>query len=115
MKPQSPSSETTDTILVLTNLPDQNSAEKIAEHLIANQLAACVNLLAPCTSIYHWQGKIERAEEIPLLIKTTLQNYPAIEEAIQALHPYELPEIIHVPITGGLPAYLTWLHQETKA
>lgn len=100
---------------MLTNLPDRESAEKIAEHLVTHKLAACVNVLAPCTSIYHWQGKIEHAQEIPLIIKTTTRNYPAVEQAIQALHPYELPEIIHVPVTGGLPAYLTWLHQETKA
>ena len=100
-------------LLVLTNLPDQNSATRIAERLIAGRLAACVNLLAPCTSIYHWEGKVESATEVPLLIKTTQQRYEAVEQCILELHPYELPEIIQVPLTGGLPAYLQWITRET--
>jgi periplasmic divalent cation tolerance protein len=109
------SSQSTGALLVLTNLPDQTSAENLAHYLITRKLAACVNILAPCTSIYHWQGKTESATEIPLLIKTTEACYAALEEAIRQQHPYELPEIIHVPITGGLPAYLTWLNGETSA
>lgn len=108
-------SQSSDAILVLTNLPDQTSAENLAHYLITEKLAACVNILAPCVSIYHWQGKIERATEIPLLIKTTAQCYVSMEEAIRKQHPYELPEIIHVPITGGLPAYLAWLTGEISA
>ena len=102
-----------DSILVLSNLPDQASAAKLAQQLVERGEAACVNILAPCTSIYHWQGKTESAQEIPLLIKTTQARYAAVERTIRELHPYELPEIIHVPITGGLPAYLAWLAQET--
>ena len=102
-----------DALLVLTNLPDQNSANRIAERLISDRLAACVNLLAPCTSIYHWAGKVESATEIPLLIKTTRERYAAVEQCILELHPYELPEILHVPTIGGLPAYLQWIVQET--
>jgi periplasmic divalent cation tolerance protein len=105
---------TTDAILVLTNMPDSNSAEKLAEFLVSEKLAACVNLLAPCVSIYHWQGKLEKATEIPLLIKSTAKRYPALEAAIRSQHPYELPEIIHVPLTGGLPAYLDWVSQQTS-
>ena len=100
-------------LLVLTNLPDQNSANQIAERLIAGRLAACVNLLAPCHSIYHWEGKVESATEVPLLIKTTQERYDAVEQCILELHPYELPEIIQVPVTGGLPAYLQWIARET--
>lgn len=107
-------SETTNIILVQTNLPDQASAENIAQHLITAGLAACVNILAPCTSIYHWQGKIESVPEIPLLIKTARQHYAAVEEAIRELHPYELPEIIYVTVSGGLPAYIQWVEQETS-
>ena len=77
-------SKTTDIILVQTNLPDQDSAENIARHLVAEKLAACVNIMAPCTSIYHWQGKIESAAEIPLLIKTTEQRYAAVEADLEA-------------------------------
>lgn len=103
-----------DQILVLTNVPDQTSAINLAEHLVEQGLAACVNILAPCTSIYHWQGKTERAQEIPVLIKTTQQRYMEVESAICKLHPYELPEIIHVPLAGGLPAYLQWVSEETS-
>jgi periplasmic divalent cation tolerance protein len=108
-------SETSGTILVLTNFPDRASAENMAQHLVAKKLAACVNLLAPCTSIYHWQGKIENTTEIPLLIKTTEQRYPAVEAAIHDMHPYELPEIIYVSVGGGSPAYIQWIQQETLA
>lgn len=96
-------------LLVLTNLPDHDSAVRLAHTLVEAKLAACVNILAPCTSIYHWQGKTESTEEIPMLIKSTELAYPALELAIRQHHPYELPEIIHVPLTGGLPEYLQWL------
>lgn len=102
-----------DQILVLTNVPDQTVAATLAEHLVEQGLAACVNILAPCTSIYHWQGKTDSAQEIPLLIKTTQSRYIEVEAAICKLHPYELPEIIHVPVAGGLPAYLQWVSKET--
>lgn len=95
-------------------MPDQNSAEDLAQYLVTNKLAACVNILAPCVSIYHWQGKTERASEIPLLIKTTKPRYSALQDAIRERHPYELPEIVHVTINGGLPAYLAWLARETS-
>lgn len=98
-----------DAILVLTNLPDTTSAEKLAEILITEQLAACVNILTPCTSMYQWQGKLEKTNEVPMMIKTTRNHYIAIEASILKHHPYELPEIIYVTIDGGLPAYLGWL------
>ena len=100
-------------LLVLTNLPDAASARALAEHVIAERLAACVNILAPCRSVYRWQGKVEAAEEVPLLIKTGADRYAALEAAIRARHPYELPEIVAVPISHGLPAYLNWLAAET--
>lgn len=102
------------TLLVLTNLPDQASAQALAATLVTERLAACVNLLAPCRSIYRWQGEIESAEETPLLIKTTAECYAALEAAIRAGHPYELPEIIAVPIVRGLPEYLAWVAAETQ-
>lgn len=100
-------------LLVVTNLPDRERAEILADLLIERRLAACVNILAPCTSVYRWQGEIQHDEEHPLLIKTTTQRYPELEAAIRASHPYELPEIIAVPIAGGLPAYLKWVESET--
>lgn len=102
-----------DAILVLTNLPSQASAEQLAQVLVDEKLAACINILAPCTSIYCWQGKTERVIEFPLIIKTISACYAALEQVILREHPYELPEIIHVPITGGLPAYLNWLTKES--
>jgi periplasmic divalent cation tolerance protein len=101
-------------VLVITNLPDRESAIRLAEELIATRTAACVNVMAPCQSIYHWQGKTESEEEIPLLIKTTEDRYAEVERIIRGSHPYELPEIIRVPITGGLPAYLDWVENETR-
>lgn len=91
-----------------------DSANRVAEALISGHLAACVNLLAPCTSVYSWQGKIETAEEIPLLIKTLASHYSKVEAAIRQHHPYELPEIIAVPISAGLPEYLHWVAAETE-
>lgn len=101
-------------LLVITNLPDQDSARRLAEALISGHLAACVNMLAPCTSMYRWQGKIETAREIPLLIKTLASHYSKVEAAIRHHHPYELPEIIAVPISAGLPEFLTWVAAETE-
>jgi len=99
---------------VLTNLPDAGAARTLADHLVGQRLAACVNILAPCRSVYRWQGRIEDAEEVPLLIKTTTARYAALEAAIRAQHPYELPEIVAVPISHGLPGYLAWVAAETN-
>jgi periplasmic divalent cation tolerance protein len=104
-----PNESDNDAILVLTNLPDTVSAEKLAEILIAEQLATCVNILAPCTSVYQWQGKLEKASELPMMIKTTRKLYKTLERTILKHHPYELPEIICVTIDDGLPAYLKWV------
>lgn len=103
----------TDALLVLTNLPDAESAARLAQRLIEQRAAACVNRLAPCTSTYRWQGKVETATEVPLLIKTTRAAYPRLEQLIRESHPYELPEIVAVSVDQGLPAYLNWVEQET--
>jgi len=103
-----------DILLVMTNLPDTATAAKLAQQIIEARLAACVNQLAPCTSIYRWQGKVESATEILLLIKTTPAAYAQLEKLIREVHPYELPEIIAVPVTAGLPAYLDWVNTETS-
>jgi len=101
-------------LLVLTNLPDRASAEKLADALIAARVAACINILAPCRSVYRWKGAVQHDEEHPVLIKTSAARYPALEQAIRALHPYELPEIVAVPIERGLTAYLDWVTAETR-
>jgi periplasmic divalent cation tolerance protein len=101
-------------LLVLTNCPDRTTAETLAAALVELRLAACVNVLAPCHSVYRWQGKVESAEEVPLLIKTTPERYVALEAEIRARHPYELPEIVALPVDKGLPAYLQWVSDETR-
>jgi periplasmic divalent cation tolerance protein len=100
-------------LLVLTNLPDQASAKRVALALVENRAAACVNILAQCSSVYRWQGKIETAEEVPVLMKTTRAAYVQLEKIVRAHHPYDLPEIIAVPVDAGLPGYLHWVAQET--
>lgn len=100
-------------LLVLTNLPDRDSAERLAGVLIENKLAACVNILAPVLSVYHWQGKTETATEVQLQIKTTGSCYPALQQCVLAQHPYQLPEIVALSVSEGLPAYLNWVQQET--
>jgi periplasmic divalent cation tolerance protein len=102
-----------ETLLVLTNLPDEATARAIAATLVEKRLAACVNILAPCRSVYRWDGKIEDAAEVPVLIKTTAARYPELEAAIRAAHPYELPEIVAVRLAHGLPDYLAWVAAET--
>lgn len=101
-------------LLVLTNLPDRAAAEKLADALIEKRVAACINILAPCRSVYRWQGAVQHDEEHPVLIKSTQAAYPALEAQIRALHPYELPEIVAVPIERGLPAYLDWVAAQTQ-
>ncbi|HQS99402.1 MAG: divalent-cation tolerance protein CutA [Hydrogenophilales bacterium 16-64-46] len=102
-------------LLVLTNVPDRALAEKLAHALVEARVAACVNVLAPCRSIYRWQDAVESAEESPLMIKTTVTHYTAVEKLIRDHHPYAVPEVIAIPITQGLPAYLDWLTQETES
>jgi len=100
-------------LLVLTNLPDRAAAEKLADALIGARVAACVNILAPCRSVYRWKDAVQHDEEHPVLIKTTEERYAALEAAIRKHHPYELPEVIALPIERGLPAYLEWIGAET--
>jgi periplasmic divalent cation tolerance protein len=101
-------------LLVLTNLPDRAAAERLADSLIEKRLAACVNILAPCRSSYRWKGAVQHDEEHPVLNKSTTESYAALEAAIRAGHPYDLPEIIALPVERGLPAYLEWVAAETS-
>ena len=103
------------TLLVLTNVPERAAAERLADMLVERQLAACVNILAPCRSVYRWKGAVQHDEEHPMLIKTTAERYAALEQALRAAHPYELPEIIAFPVGSGLSAYLEWVAAETRA
>ena len=103
-----------DTLLVLTTLPDRIQAENLAVSLVEARHAACVTVLPGARSIYRWQGVIESAEEVMLLIKTPGEAYPALEAAIRTAHPYEVPEILAFQAARGLPAYLAWVHAETQ-
>lgn len=103
------------TLLVFTNLPDHDAAVALARALVERRLAACVNVLGAATSIYRWRQTVETAQEVPLLIKTRAPLYAEVEAAIRELHPYELPEIIAVPVERGLPQYLQWVLAETTA
>src|SRR3569833_3272803 len=101
-------------LLILTNVLVVVVAVFLAFVLFVCCAAACVNVLAACCSIYRWRGAVETADEIPLLIKTTAAHYPLVESIVRAHHPYDVPELIAVPITRGLPAYLDWVAKETE-
>ncbi|MDA8384587.1 MAG: divalent-cation tolerance protein CutA [Betaproteobacteria bacterium] len=102
-----------DTILIATHLPDRALALELARTLVTERLAACVNVGAPATAVYRWEGAVETAEEIPVSIKTTKARYAEVEARLLALHPYELPELVVVGIEGGLSPYLAWISAET--
>ena len=99
----------TNHLLVLTTCPDQRCAESIATALVSSNLAACVNIQPGLRSVYRWQGAIESSEEVLLIIKSIAERYQEVETAIRDLHPYELPEVIAVPIVAGSKSYLRWL------
>lgn len=101
-------------ILVLTTAADEQTARQLAEALLEARLAACINILPRMTSLYRWKGQMEEGTEHQLFIKTRAECYPAVEQKLRALHPYELPELIVTPITGGLSAYLNWIDESTQ-
>ena len=103
----------TDIRMVLCTAPDKETAQKIARTLVEQKLAACVNLLSPCESVYRWEDRLETATEIPMMIKTTTAAGARLSEAIIALHPYDVPEILALPAVDGLPAYLDWVRTST--
>ena len=100
--------------IILTTCPDNETARGIAESLVAAGLAACVNILPAVQSVYRWRGNIETDDESLLLIKSGTGNFAAISQRIVELHPYELPEVIAVPIVDGLKEYLKWLDEPDK-
>jgi periplasmic divalent cation tolerance protein len=102
-----------DVVMVMTNAPDLLLAKRIAHLLIEENLAACVNIGGPMLSIYGWKGAVEGAEEIPMLIKTTLDKHQSMIERLVALHPYEVPEAVVVPVLGGYGPYLDWVKSLT--
>jgi periplasmic divalent cation tolerance protein len=102
-------------ILVLTNVPDRAVAAALAKALLDDRLAACVNIGGPVESIYHWHGRIETGEEVPVAVKTRSALYSNVEATIRKFHPYDTPEILAIPVVAGDARYLDWLAAETTA
>lgn len=99
-------------IALVTCPPD--AAQTIADHLVAQRLAACVNIVPGLLSVYRWKGQVERDAESLLVIKTDDAHFPALREAVLAVHPYELPEIVQVRIDDGHPPYLSWISESLR-
>ena len=99
--------------IILNTCPDRDSAIKIANILIEEELAACVNIIPGLTSVYKWKGELKTGTEVLLMIKTRATLYSQVESRIQDLHDYELPEILSVSIERGLPPYLDWIDTST--
>jgi periplasmic divalent cation tolerance protein len=100
---------TNDIVLVLTTCPDDDRAAALAQTLVEERLAACVNVHGPMMSVYRWKGAVEREVERQVVIKTTRQLVGAVEARVRALHSYELPEFLVVSVDGGSEAYLNWI------
>ena len=98
-----------DLLVACSTFPEMETARRIAHQLVTEKLAACVNLVPAVESIYHWQGKIENAAEVLAFFKTTVRRYPAFEEKLKGLHPYDVPEILCFGIEGGFQEYLDWV------
>jgi periplasmic divalent cation tolerance protein len=101
-------------LIVFTNLPDRATALELARKLVEQRVAACVNVLGEISSVYRWKGEVTSEKEVAILIKTTSVRFDELATAIKSMHPYELPEIIAVPVAYGLPAYLDWVAAETE-
>ena len=101
------------TLLVLTTLPDREAAAAMVRTLVERRLAACGTLLDGVTSVYRWEGVTEEAREVQVLLKTSTGCWNALRDAVDELHPYDVPELLALPVTAGLPAYLAWVGRET--
>lgn len=99
----------TETCLVFTSVPDEELADKLAHQLVEAGLAACVKALPACTATYRWEGQIERGMEIPLIIVADRARYAALEQHLKAAHPYDVPEVLAIDCSDGLPDYLHWV------
>ena len=102
-----------DELIVFVTVPSREDGERIADALVGEQLAACVNIVGPIRSIYRWQGEIARDDEHLLLIKTTRARYASLEARVKELHTYDVPEVVALPIEMGSAAYLEWIKSVT--
>ena len=105
----------TDALLVFTTLPSADKAAELAKVVVEERLAACANLLPAIRSIYHWQGKLQDENEVLVLLKTRAEHLERLKLRILELHPYEVPEVLAVPVEAGYQPYLDWLAGETKS
>jgi len=103
-----------DLVIVLSTLPADDRAAPLARALVEERLCACVNLIPGLTSVFRWQGALDQADETLAVIKTTRDRLDALTARLTALHPYDLPEVIAVPLAGGHPPYLAWVAAETR-
>lgn len=101
-------------LIAFCTCPDRDQAQALAQALVERRLAACVSLLPGVRSVYRWQGQVEQADEVQLLIKTTAGNFPALQAAVLELHSYELPELVAVEVAAGLAPYLAWIGESTR-
>lgn len=106
--------QTSDYCLVMSTCPDAATAEALAGLLLESGAAACVNIVPGLRSLYYWQGRLEASAETLLLIKTRNDAYPRVESLLRARHPYELPEVVRVPIESGSVPYLDWINSQVK-
>jgi periplasmic divalent cation tolerance protein len=104
----------TDVLVVLVTVPSRDKGEEIAGHLVEEHVAACVNILGPVSSVYRWQGEVCADDEHLLVIKTTRERYPSLEERVRALHSYDVPEVLALPVEAGSAAYLDWVIEEVR-
>ena len=104
-----------DVVVVLTTVPTGGKGQEIAQTLVEERLAACVNVLAPMTSTYRWRGAVERESEHQVIIKTTLNRVPAVQTRLATLHPYEVPEFLVLSVADSSAAYFEWVVNETSA
>ena len=104
-----------ETVLVYTTWPDADTAEAVGAEAVAERLAACVNVLAPVRSIYRWQGAVDRAAEVPMILKTTAEKAELLRDFIVARHPYDIPAVVALPVSASMsnPAFLQWIEAET--
>mgnify|MGYP002351831243 CR=1 FL=1 len=111
--PDASSAEATDVRVVLCTVPDREVALRLSRALVEERLVACVNLLPQVTSVYRWEGAVQEDTELLLMMKTQAARVEALTARVVALHPYDVPEVLVLPVSGGSEAYLGWVRAET--
>lgn len=102
-------------LIVFMTAPNRREATRIARSLVREKLVACANIVPEVTSIFHWEGRVQKSREVLLILKTTNRRYHALENTIRSMHSYEVPEIVAVPVARGLDQYIEWVREETTS